>query len=273
MLVEVEARTEQGALLSLPLESTFNGFVVEEIDGLDPVKATIVTSNFAQVDGSHHHASRREARNILMRIGLEPDYVNTNVQGLRTRLYNFFMPKAKVHLRFKLSTGLEVDISGVVESFESKLFSREPVVNLSILCVRPDFIGADKIEVSGSTTAMTSEIHIPYEGTVETGVLFKLNLDRVLSEFIVFHRPPGGVVRRFEFVSPMQSGDQLVINTVSGEKSADLIRNSVANSILYGVAPHAQWMELLPGDNHIRVQATGAPIPYTIEFHSKYGGL
>ena len=43
MITMIQAINAQGELLSLPLDDISNGFSVEDIDGLDPVKATIVS--------------------------------------------------------------------------------------------------------------------------------------------------------------------------------------------------------------------------------------
>ena len=47
MLTNVQVFTDQGALLTLSLEDVSEGFVIQSIDGLDPVNATVVSSNFA----------------------------------------------------------------------------------------------------------------------------------------------------------------------------------------------------------------------------------
>ncbi len=99
MLVSLEVITRQFQSLLLPLNEVLNGFAVESIEGLEPVKATLVSSSFAQIDGAQYHSSRREPRNIKLKMGLEPDYVTDSVRDLRHRLYGFLMPKSEVTLR------------------------------------------------------------------------------------------------------------------------------------------------------------------------------
>jgi hypothetical protein len=273
MLTKVETRTAQGALLSLPLGDVSGGAFIEDIDGLDPVKATIVSSSFAGLDGVQYQSSRRESRNILLKLGLEPDYSVETVWDLRSRLYNFFMPKAQVYLRFFLASGLVVDISGRVESFEAKMFVQNPTADISIICFNPDFVDLDSVTFSGSTTSTTAESLITYDGSVDSGILFTLNVDRVLSEFAIYHKPPNDELRIMEFSAPLSAGDVLEISTVPGAKWATLTRAGSESSILYGVSPQSNWTELEHGDNYIRVYAEGAAIPYTIEYTNKYGGL
>lgn len=273
MLTRVEVTTRQGTLLKLPLEDVSNGYIVEEIQGLDPVKATLVSSSFAQIDGEQYHSSRREARNIKIKLGLEPDFVNTSVSSLRNRLYGFLMPKTEVTLRFVHDDGLEVDILARVETFETPLFTKEPEVDVSLMCFSPDFYDPTPVNISGMTTDLTTETLVHYAGSVEAGITFDLSVDRSLNEFTIYHRPPDGSLRSLAFVSPLVAGDALHISTISGTKGAALTREGVVTSMLWGVAPQSDWIEFQPGDNHIRVYATGVGIPFNIQYTTKYGGL
>ena len=87
MLTKVEVYTARGDTLELPLEDTSSGFVVKDIEGLGPVKASIVSSKFAQIDGSTYQASRRENRNVLMTIGIEVQHSSLTVSERRNVLY------------------------------------------------------------------------------------------------------------------------------------------------------------------------------------------
>ena len=273
MLQTVEVRTEQGDLLSLPLQDVVSGYIINNIEGLDPVKATLVSSSFANMDGQQYHSSRRETRNIVMTIGLEPDYVETTVQDLRRGLYDFFMPKSLANLRFVMDDGLEADIQGRVESFETPLFSKEPEVAISLICFDPDFFDATANVISGNTTSDTTETTINYDGTVDTGVLLQVNPNRSLSSFTVYHRDPSGTLRSLDFSAAMVNGDIVKISTVTGNKYARKTTAGTESSALYGVSPQSYWLKLQPGNNTIRVYATGAAIPYTLTYFDRYGGL
>lgn len=273
MLTTVEVRTAQGNLLSLPLSDVTNGLVVENIDGLDPVKATLVSSSFAQMDGAQYQSSRREPRNIKIRLGLAPDYVTDTVRDLRKRLYEYLMPKKLVSLRFIMGNELTVDIAARVESFETPLFTQEPAVDISLLCFDPDFYDPTLITLSGLTTSGSIMTMVDYQGTVETGIVFKLLVNREMSDFTIYHQPPDGTLRSLDFTSALLSGDVVTISTVPGNKYVTRTRAAVATSLLYAISPQSNWTEFLPGDNDIRIYATGAGVPYTIEYTNKYGGL
>lgn len=275
MLTTVEVRNRQGDLLSLPLEDDSSGYRIVEIEGLDPVKATIVSSSFANMDGEQDQSSRREARDIKLKIELDPDPATNTVRGLRTKLYKFFMTKTKVSLRFIFEDGLEVEILGRVETCESAMFTQTPTVDISVRCGKPDFYELAPELVAGTTTSGETPLIIDYEGSVETGIQLVLNVDRPLSEFSIYHVPPDDEgLKTLDFDNaPLEAGDVLTISTVRGSKGATLVRAGVITSVLYGISPQSNWIELQPGTNSIRVYAEGAGIPLTIQYVVRYGGL
>ena len=275
MLTKVEVRTDQGALLTLPLQDVSQGLIVESIEGLDPVKATIVSSSFAQLDGEQYQSARREKRNLIINLALEPDYAVGSMQGLRNLLYQFFMTKQRVRLRFFSVGQPTVDIEGRVESFDAPKFMKDPTAKISVLCFDPDFFTPDLVILPGGTVSTTIETTHIYPGPVETGIVFKLLVDRNISEFTIYHRPADDSLRALEFQTPtpMVAGDVLEISTQSGNKYARLTRAGVGTSILYGISPQSNWINLFPGPNKLRVYAEGAAVPYSIEYTTKFGGL
>lgn len=272
-LTKVEVRTAQGTLLSLPLEDVSDGFVLTDVGGLGPVNATIVTSSFAQMDGTQYHSASREDREITISLEFESDYITNTVHDLRQRAYKFFMPKRWIGLRFYDSAGLEVDIQGVVKTCEPSIFTKEPGVDVTIICPNPDFYNRVPIVMAGNSTSGTTETLINYLGTVETGITFTLNVNRTLTAFTIYHRAPDGTLRIMDFAAPLANGDVLTIGTVVGSKGASLNRFGTVSSVLYGISPQSNWLQLDEGNNYIRVYAVGAAIPYTISYTDKYGGL
>lgn len=274
MLIAVEARSPQGDLLVFPLEDDSSGFRVADIDGLGPVKANLVSTGFAGRDGEQYQSSRREARNIKIKLELDPDPELDTVWDLRKRLYKIFMTEADVKLTLVLVNGLSIDIDGVVETCDPVHFAQEPTMDISIMCFDPDFINPVPVTVTGTTTADETAIPIVYDGTIETGIQLVLNVDRDLPEFTVYHTLPNDVIETLQFDNyPLVAGDTLTISTVFGAKGATLVRAGVTSSVLYGISPQSNYIELRPGNNSIRVYAEGAAVPLSIEYIEKYGGL
>ena len=73
LLKTLKVTNSRGFTLDLPLEDISGGFIVKGIEGLGPVKATLVSSSFANMDGEQYHSSRRKARNLIVKLGLDPD--------------------------------------------------------------------------------------------------------------------------------------------------------------------------------------------------------
>ena len=282
MLVKVEVVNSQGDVLSLPLEDMANGYVLQGMDGLEPVKATLVSSSFANLDGAQYHSSRRESRNIKLQLGFDPNYLTNSVRLLRNQLYKFCMPKTEVKLRFYEFDEFDsnivtqhhmVEITGRIESFESALFTKTPAVDISIVCFDPDFIDPVSVIKTGVSTAGLGETVITYSGTVENGIVFTIRPTRTLDGFTIYHRPADGTLRTLDFTSPLLANDVLKISTVIGAKSVVRTRAGVDSSLLYGMSPQSNWLEFQPGDNRIRVYAVGAAVPYDLVYTTKYGGL
>lgn len=273
MLTRLDVEDLQGRTLSLPLQPTEPGFLITEIGGLDPVKASVVSSSFAQLDGEEYQASRREKRNITMRIRLEPYFGTKTVEELRQQLYGYFMPKTFCNLKFYIDGVLKYTIKGMTETCETALFSKDPEMNISVLCFDPDFLGIDDVVVNGSTVSTSTELFVTAYGSVETGHVFQLNVDRSISGFTLYNRRPDNSQSTITVNMALVAGDVVRISTVDKDKYARLIRAGVTSSILYAVDQYSKWAPLYPGSNYIRVLVSGAAIPYTITYRPKYGGL
>lgn len=273
MITLIEARTLQGTLLSLPMDDISGGYSVQKITGLDPVKATIVSSPFANSDGEQPQSSRREKRNIVLSLGIETDSITNSVRSLRKGLYDFFKPKSWASLRFYDDEGLTVSIDGQVESFDSDLFSQDPTVDISILNFDPDFQNVSSSTFSGSTVSTSATTVVDYDGDIETGFVFTLNVNRTLGEVTVYNAGEDGVIRSLDVQASFVSGDVVKVSTVSGDKYVTLTRLGVTSSLLYAMSPQSDWIELNPGENHFRAYATGAAVPYSVAYTERYGGL
>jgi len=270
---KIEARSSVGSLLTFQLGDISNGYALEDVEGLDPVKATLVSSSFANLDGAQYQSSKRDPRNIILTVSFHPDYATQTVRALRTNLYQFFMTKTEVQLQFYMVDGLIVNIMGRVETCEAPLFVQEPKATISIMCFDPDFIELDTTTVTGDTVADTTEFLVTYDGSVDTGIVFTLNVDRSLSEFTIYHRPPDNIVRSLDIQASLVADDVLKISTVTGNKYVTLTRASTDSSLLYARSSQSDWIQLRPGDNYLRVYALGAPVPFSFSYMQRHGGL
>lgn len=282
LLKALKVTNAKGSVLDLPLEVVSGGFFVKDISGLGPVKATLVSSSFASLDGEQYHSSKREARNIVVKLGLDPDHGLYSVYDLRAELYTFFMPKTRAKLSFHmfnkfsesiLTQAFDVEIFGRIESFEVDLFTKEPSVDLSIMCFEPRFVDPEPVIFEGNSVTDLTETTLTYEGSEETGMIFEFEAHGAVPDLTVYHRPPDQSLKSLYFTEPMIAGDILTISTITGAKTVTLKRDGVEHGMLHRLSTQSNWLELMPGENVFRVYSEGTISPYTIEYTNKYGGL
>lgn len=272
-LRKVSVVTENNQTFEFTLRDFSAPYRITNIEGLDPVKASIVSSNFGSADGGQYQSSRRDQRNILMELVYNPDYLTNDVASLRKDLYLGLAPKSRVRLRFEDSIGPTVETIGWVESFESSMFAQDPIATLSILCFDPDFYNVAPTIVPLSSVNDTTENQINYVGNTDTGFLVSLNVDRSITDVTLIHKDGANNIRSIEFTGTLIAGDLLEINTVVGAKGAWRTRDGFRTSVLYSISPQSIWTRLYPGWNSVRLYIPGSPIPYTITYYEKFGGL
>lgn len=276
MLSSVDVSNMQGGFIKLPLTDPTSGIVVKSIDGLDPVKATLVSSSFANLDGEQYHSSKRDTRNIVLTLGLDPQFTTMGVRELRQLFYKVCMPKSMVTLTFHDTNDLPVQIDGRVESMETPLFSADPTVQISILCYNPDFIDPIPVTLSGSASDTSGEVYINYVGTVDTGLLLAVSPTGSDSgTFAGILRSPGNDNQQTYFSSQVPVDSVLTISSVPGNKYAYLrTAAGYQESALQDVDPASAWLTLHPGDNYFLLDYPSTPaLPWEIQYFNRYGGL
>lgn len=273
MLERVDITNSRGSTFTLMLEEDDGPYQVNDIEGLDPVKATLVATSYAGADGENFQSAKRPARNIKYKLDLDPDFNPKDYSDLRNDLYKYFMPKSKIAQRFFLSSGLYLDIDGIVEDVSSPLFEEDPNVEVSVMCYQPDFIDGRIVSLSGHTVSDSTNTVIDYPGNIESGVVVTLNINRTVGELSIYNSDEGGGQQQLDFSGSLLNGDSLVISSLRGAKGITLTRASVSSSYLYGRSPQSSWIELVEGLNQFRIHADGDPIPYTVEYVVRYGGL
>jgi hypothetical protein len=273
VLSRVEITNRRGETLVFETEESDSGYQIAEIGGLDPVKATLVSTSYAGADGEEFKSAKRGARNIVFKLDLDPDFNPSTYTLLRKDLYSFFMPKTRVSMSFFVEEELVVNIAGYVEELSAPLFEQDPQIDISIMCFQPDFVDPEIVELEGSTVSDETWTPIEYPGTVETGTVLTLNVDRELTDFTIYNQDEAGNLIQLDFTGELIAGDMLVISSLRGSKGITLTRSAMSSSYLYGRSAQSNWIEFMEGTNNFRVYAVGDPVPYVLEYVVRYGGL
>lgn len=145
-------------------------FQLRDVTGIGPVSSTINSIPLAK-RGEFFTGSSVGKRNIVLKIGLNPDWADQTMAGLRQLLYQYFMTESEVKLRFHSTHLPTCEIDGYVENLEPNIFSRDPEVLVSIICPEPDFVATEVTELTGLVLAGGEDVDtIEYVGTVEAGI-------------------------------------------------------------------------------------------------------
>lgn len=291
MITQMEAISNQPSIPELPI----GGFVpnnmaiqIRGIDGINPVKAEIALTPYATGRGSLDQGDFIPPRNIVLTLGLNPNWQDQTIASLRRLLYRYFSTGMWVKLRF-LSDDMEtVYINGKVESFEPNIFSEDPEMQISIICNKPDLIAEDTTLLSGISldlagvdfgaldffSGMSAVDTIDYEGTAPAGMVLRVTAD-YSGSIALFNTTPDG--KQFMQVGSVvvNSGQRFEVNTVRTTRYVHYVNPSTdaAVNILAKMTMESDWPEFSPGANKFAVYTTGGGLAWTLGYLNRYSGL
>jgi hypothetical protein len=254
---------------------------IRDIDGIGPVKADITTEPFATGDGELMNGDPTVGkRNIVLKLGLNPNWVDQTMASLRRQLYRYLLPKSWTKLRFHSDDMAVVDIEGWVETFDPNMFSEDPEIQCSIICPKPDFIEPDATIYYGIVDDGTSELEFEYDGTVPTG--FEVRVNHAVAN--VAYTGPLDISMQQEPEAPqvfaidpvtIDGSSHLKLSTIKNAKRVQKVDNSdgEVTNLLMRVTDESVWPEIKPGTNLFKVAATETGQAWTLAFFNRYGGL
>jgi hypothetical protein len=253
---------------------------IRGIDGLEPVKASIGTSPFGSLDGEFYTGSSVGKRNIVMTLGFNPDWINHTVSSLREKLYGYFMPKQPVTLRLFRDDGPAVEIDGFSEGCTQNIFSRDPEMQISVICPLPDFVAVSPSVLEGVAQPNPVSTDFTVVGNIPTSVLLEVTANAADTTTydgkVTFERKtlaPG--VEIFTVTGTVGPGIDLRIDSKRGDKSALVDFGPENTNILNSMTAGSVWPRLTPGTNKIRVLLDAGAIDrhWKLTYFDRFGGL
>lgn len=283
MLKSVTVTNHLGKSITLELANPEeSGFYVVGITGLDPPKADISMSDIAAYDGSVFNSSRVSSRNIVLSL----IFPETKVEHYRHESYKYFPIKRNITLDFVTDTR-QLSISGYVESNEVGIFSKRQGCQVSVLCPDPWFystnggtaeqilskverifefenLGGSDTWIKGITSDNSYAIEfsniirnssgiVNYDGDIEVGVTLRFRAFGTTGDVNIYKGYDrltinSSVVNRITG-SPIQAGDEIIITTHQGKKSARLLRNGRYINVLSAIDKKSTWLKVSKGEN------------------------
>jgi len=279
--VAVTNYTDQTLLLELA-DPEKSGFLITDITGLGPPKASINMSPNGSLDGSIFNSAKVSDRNIVISLV----FIGGDVETLRQTTYKYFPIKGVVKLQIT-TNNRKCMISGIVESNEPTIFDPQCGAQISILCPDPYFIDcgelAEKSTVFYGISPMfsmpfsndslsdklisfgeidkRSEQLMTYEGDSSVGmqiIIKALGAAKNIAIYNAFNK----TLIKIDTVK-LQTltgqgilvGDEIVISTTTESRTVTLLRNGITTNIINCLGKFPQWILLTPGDNIIACAA------------------
>jgi hypothetical protein len=276
MLTSVKAFSAWHTVPLLPLDPEGKAetdlIQIRNIEGLDPVKASVSTSLYGSVDGAAYAGSSVASRNIVLTLHPNPDWDEWTYEGLRKLLYAYFMPKKPVRLIFDSDNMSPVEISGIVEDNASSMFSKDPEFQVSIICPQPYFVSVNPIILTGQTG---SPVFIDYNGNIETG--FHVKVTSAVAPDPSFIVVQLGDPRNSYFGcdASVNMNKYYELNSIATRKfvqNVDIGGGAITN-LLSKVQAGSQWPLLEPGQNEVIIYTNIGTQDWEVTYFERFGGL
>ena len=282
MLTEVKAYSSWHSAPTLPLSDGGRAetdlIQIRNIDGLDPVKATVNTSPYGSVDGASYTGGSVLSRNIVLTIHPNPNWDNWTYESLRRLLYSYFMPKRSTRLVFYSDDMIPVEISGIVEGVEVNMFSKDPELLVSIICPNPYFIALEPTIITGQAVRSGGvPIIVEYNGTIDAGIHVELTSLTAPSPTVIGIQIGDPMISYFNIAATVDSSKYFEMSSIPMRK---FIQNvSIINGVITNLLSKTQiqegsaWPLFQPGENEFLVITDQGIQDWELTYFERFGGL
>lgn len=269
-------------------------YAIIGVTGLTRPATDIHTSAGGGLDGEFYNSSRVQMRNIVITVVLRG-----NIEENRQRLYRIFPMKTHCAVYFS-NKNRNVKIFGYVEILDADLFTEQETVQISIICPRPFW--QDMQTIYTELSQIVSMFQFPFAIEETPGVPFSEIVDYPTCRIDNVGDVACGCVITIDILNDGQAnpvdgltiynlttqtyfglatnrtfgaGDQIVINTISGQMSVTLNRAGTTENLLNYVVSGSSWFKLAVGENLFTFTAVHNMDAVKINFATGvlYGGV
>lgn len=245
---------------------------IRDINGLEPVKATVNTTPFGSIDGADHAGSTIAGRNIVLTVATNPDWNIWTHESLRRLVYAYFIPKRLTRLVFESDELIPLEIYGIVESVTPNMFSKDPEIIVSIICPDPHFTALEPVIVTG--VSGVEEI-IDYNGDVEAGIYIKVLSSGAPDPSAIAIQVGEEGASYFSVAAGVSASMYFELSSVPRKKFVQNVDtgSGVITSRLSMVSEGFIWPTLQPGENEFSVFTNAGTQDWELTYYERYGGL
>jgi len=250
---------------------------IRDVQGLGPVKANVNTTPLGSMDGESYTGSLVPKRNIVLTIGLNPDWDVWSMEELRGLLDLYFMPKQPTRLIFRRDDKPDAEIYGIVEGLEPNIFSKDVEVQVSIICPDPDFVAVNPTIITGIAQASATPVEVEYNGSLKTGFTLNVTYQSGASPTSVVVQLGDPIENHFQVAAPITSTKYFAMCSRPGNKYVQNVElgTGVITNLLSAVTikQGSEWPMLEPGTNEFLVDTDVGIQDWELSFSEKFGGL
>lgn len=255
-----------GELFELSHDS--QNYAIVGVTGLTRPATAINTSAGGGLDGEFYNSSRVQMRNIVITVVLRG-----NIEENRQRLYRIFPMKTHCAVYFK-NKNRDVKIFGYVEILDADLFTEQETVQISIICPRPFW--QDMQTIYTELSQIVSMFQFPFAIEETPGVPFSEIVDYPTCKINNVGDVACGCIITIDILNDGQAnpvdglmiynlttqtyfgfatnrtfgaGDQIIINTISGQMSVIRNHGGTIENLLNSVVAGSTWFKLAVGEN------------------------
>lgn len=319
MIKQVEITNSSGEKFILDLVSPEeSGLAIGSIDGLGPTKANINVTSSATTDISRYNSAHLDYRNVVFKFVFFPK--DKLIENTRLKTYEMFPMKKRVHIAV-LTDNRYLCTDGYVESNEPAIFSEREGTSVSIICPDPFFYSESDRDTDVTGTNIKKSFKFPFvnidkvqtqpvERTIQFGTVGRVprheifNMgDAEIGLKIILSAEGGNVENPYitdlnknttmrliteRVPNGFNDGEEIVINTVNGNKKVTLLRKteyepepSVVDyyideiNIISALESYANWHQLEKGMNVFSFGADSGVdnLKITYEYTIVYEGI
>ncbi len=245
----------------LELTDNEENYQITNIEGLDPPKADINTSSYANNDGFSFNGSKIKDREIVITMK-----INGDVEENRLKLYKYFRIKEWCKIYYK-SELRDVFIEGYVQTMDAPKFTQNTTAQISILCPDPYFKDVEimvqsiskiikkfvfpfSIDMKEPTIVSEVELekisNIVNDSETETGLMINILFMGTVNKLEIRNIDTGkNIIIDYEF----KKNDKLIINCNRGNKTVILTRDAVKYNLIPFIRKGYTFFQLEMGDN------------------------
>ena len=267
---------------AINFNAIYGGFIIDTIDGIYEISATLNTTQYGATDGSHYSSTVVPQRNIVITGRILNDYKNK-----RDMLYRVFRPGSNGRFEYTEEGETRVIDYHMENCDIGDTRNKIKQVQISLICEDPYFRGVQDVRVI--MAAWLSQFEFPHE-FLEEGEEFGVRSESVMSTINnqngvngigmtirigatgpvtnpkLYHVEKGEYIAIGTDENPfeMDADDQVVIETTTGKKRVYRIRNNVQTTIDEYLDPASEFLQLDTGENTLRYAADEGEVYMTV---------